>query len=243
MAVFLGAKVTGTWNEWLMNASPISWMYKFYYLKYLFIILPGTLAGEWMLKDQGNYNPKNQRWFGLLPLLLLLVNLIGLFNRWLVPNLIISALLCGLLIWLSFQSNDNKNSRQHFILAGTYLLMLGLFFEAYEGGIKKDSSTYSYYFVTSGLAFFFLVSLRAISFSSIGSSINQYLSLNGRNPMVAYVAGNLLLTPLLHITQLQPTFNQLNQYGWLGFLKGILFTGVVSLITIYFTRRKWFWKT
>lgn len=243
MAVFLGAKVTGTWNEWLMNASPIPWMYKFYYLKYLFIILPGTLAGEWMLKDQGNYNPKNQRWFGLLPLLLLLVNLIGLFNRWLVPNLIISALLCGLLIWLSFQSNDNKNSRQHFILAGTYLLMLGLFFEAYEGGIKKDSSTYSYYFVTSGLAFFFLVSLRAVSFSSIGSSINQYLSLNGRNPMVAYVAGNLLLTPLLHITQLQPTFNQLNQNGWLGFLKGILFTGVVSLITIYCTRRKWFWKT
>lgn len=30
-------------------------------------------------------------------------------------------------------------------------------FEAFEGGIRKDYSTYSYYFVTSGLAFFALL--------------------------------------------------------------------------------------
>ena len=35
--------------------------------------------------------------------------------------------------------------------AGTYLILLGLAFEAYEGGIRKDPSTYSYYFLASGL--------------------------------------------------------------------------------------------
>ena len=39
----------------------------------------------------------------------------------------------------------------------TFLLLLGLCFEAYEGGIKKDISTYSYYFVCSGLALFCLI--------------------------------------------------------------------------------------
>ena len=42
-------------------------------------------------------------------------------------------------------------------VAGAYLLMLGLFFEAYEGGIRKDDSTYSYYFVTAGLAFMAMI--------------------------------------------------------------------------------------
>lgn len=31
-----------------MNYSPIPWMYSFYYLKYLFIIIPGSIAGEYL---------------------------------------------------------------------------------------------------------------------------------------------------------------------------------------------------
>jgi hypothetical protein len=32
------------------NYTPLPWMYKFYYLKYLFIIIPGTIAGEWLME-------------------------------------------------------------------------------------------------------------------------------------------------------------------------------------------------
>jgi hypothetical protein len=39
---------------------------------------------------------------------------------------------------------------------GTFWLILGFFFEAYEGGIKKDHPTMSYYFVTTGLAHYHL---------------------------------------------------------------------------------------
>lgn len=130
-----------------------------------------------------------------------------------------------------------------FWAAGFYLLLLGLFFEAFEGGIKKDPSTYSYYFVTSGLAFFMLMGFWGLTGSRRGSSLNNYLSLNGRNPMVAYVAGNLLLTPVLHLTGAVRFFDSLNGNAWTGFLKGVLFTGIVSLITVFFTKRKWFWKT
>ena len=48
MAVFLGSKTDGSWVKVLMNYSPIPWMYSFYYLKYLFIIIPGSIAGEYL---------------------------------------------------------------------------------------------------------------------------------------------------------------------------------------------------
>jgi hypothetical protein len=35
----------------------------------------------------------------------------------------------------------------------------------------------------------------------------------------------------------------MNANAGLGFLKGILFTGIVSFITIGFTKKGWFWKT
>jgi predicted acyltransferase len=121
--------------------------------------------------------------------------------------------------------------------------LLGLFYEAYEGGIRKDHSTYSYYFVTSGLAFFMLILLMQLQHFTAGMKVINYLSLNGKNPMVAYVAGNLLLTPILQLTGIYPLWSEMNTFTALGFLKGVLFTGIVSLITVYFTKQKWFWKT
>jgi hypothetical protein len=61
--------------------------------------------------------------------------------------------------------------------------------------------------------------------------------------MVAYVAGNLIVLPLLSITQLKPYWTAMQQNIVMGCLKGIVFTAVVSLITIFFVKKKWFWKT
>ena len=67
--------------------------------------------------------------------------------------------------------------------------------------------------------------------------------INGRNPMVAYVAGSLLLMPLLHLTGAVKFFDAMNTNAWIGFLRGVLFTAIVSLVTIFFTKKKLFWKT
>ncbi len=48
--------------------------------------------------------------------------------------------------------------------------------------------------------------------------------------MVAYVAGNLLLLPLLHLTgAISLVYGDAAQPCATGFLSGILFTGIVSL--------------
>ena len=140
-------------------------------------------------------------------------------------------------------SIGKNNLLYKYFSAAAYLLLLGLCFEAYEGGIRKDHSTYSYYFVTSGLAFFMLIGFTCINKSKVGNAINDFLALNGRNPMVAYVAGSLLLIPIMQLTGVNKYFDAMNTNAFVGFLRGVLFTGIVSLITIFFTKKGWFWKT
>ena len=88
-----------------------------------------------------------------------------------------------------------------------------------------------------------LIGFNGLALNKFGRGINNFLSLNGRNPMVAYIAGNLLLQPILHLTRANLLFESMNVNPVLGFLKGVLFTGIVSLITILFTKKGWFWKT
>ncbi len=245
MAIFLGAKEKGSWNEMFFNYSPLTWLYKFYYLKYLFIILPGTLAGEWLLQAAKEPKIKTPNTgillISLLCFSLVLSNVTLLFGRLLILNLVLTTVLC-LTVYFLLRKTQVEMLKK-FGNAGFYLLLLGLAFEAFEGGVKKDVSTYSYYFVTAGLAFYMLIGLYGCQFATISAKALAVAGLAGRNPMVAYVAGNLLLIPLLNLTGTIDWLNQMKSNVYLGFLRGILFTGIVACITILFTRKGWYWKT
>lgn len=242
MAIFLSGKTAGSWQEIFLNTSLFPWMYKFYYLKYLFIIIPGTFAGEYMQQyTNENLSAKTHRITGMLLFLAIVVNIYLLYSRMLIINVWITI---SIIIAVSVLLKNSRNTLCfHLFSLGSYLLLLGLFFEAFEGGIKKDSSTYSYYFVTAGLASYMLVFFYSWQQTSIGTAFNSYLATNGKNPMVAYVAGSLLLTPLLKLTGTQSWLDMLNINAYTGFLKGVIYTGIISLITFGFTRQKWFWKT
>jgi hypothetical protein len=257
MAVFLASKepMDGWAKDFFqfnaIGAFKFDWLYKFYFLKYLFIIIPGTVAGEMMMQEMkneklemknGKLNASTENLLLLISVVLVIMNLYGLFTRILGVNLMIAAALCVAALYLLKEAVKESLYKQ-LASAGTYLLLLGLFFEAYEGGIKKDPSTYSYYFVTGGLAFYTLIAFSIMAKRSYLSSVSTYLSLNGKNPMVAYVAGNLVLLPLLQLTQTKQYWDAMNQSFFMGLMKGVVFTGIVSLITILFVKRKWFWKT
>lgn len=250
-AVFIGGKNAESWNAIIFNFSPFPWLYTFYFLKYLFIIIPGTFAGEWLLRslryNNTNMDGENKKLIigiSLLSLLLIVTNVIFLFARYLLLNLCITITVFFVIYTLLKKADKRTVLLMHrFFGAGVFLLLLGLFLEAAEGGIKKDPSNYSYYFVTGGLSFFMLILFYGMAQIKWTNAIVHYLSLNGRNPMVAYVAGSLFVTPMLHLTGLIVYFNGMNSNAWIGFLRGVLFTAIVSLITILFVKRGWFWKT
>ncbi|MEG1701193.1 MAG: DUF5009 domain-containing protein, partial [Alistipes sp.] len=66
----------------------------------------------------------------------------------------------------------------------------------------------------------------------------------GQNPMVAYVAADLLIIPVLQLAGLfTPLVAVCHTSPWLGFLQGVVLTSLVLLVTMFFTRIRWFWRT
>lgn len=252
MAVFLVSGTDG-WVKDFFNYSPLPWAYKFAYLKYLFIVIPGSIAGEYLYdwinspkeesKDNGRTNLQAYL-ITALSLAVIVCNVVLLFTRQLTLNLALTVVLCiACHFVLKMTSTNFSIFWKRLFIAGTYCLMLGLFFEAYEGGIRKDPSSYGYYFVTSGLAFFALILFSTICdyFKCIKST--KFLVMAGQNPMIAYVTTSLVVIPLLTITHLIDLFEPFNATAFLGFLRGFIVTSITVLITMFFTKLKWFWRT
>lgn len=254
MAVFLGKNLEGSFVSEIYNFTPLAWMYKFEYLKYLFIVLPGSIAGEYLMEwmnarkrieqkpDVKEQNVSYQILF--ISVILIIVNLCCLYNRWLQVNLFINVALIayGYLI-LRKNVTVNEQLWEKLFVAGSYLILLGLFFEAYQDGIKKDPSTYSYYFLTSGLAFMAMIVFHIICDYYKYRRATSFLVMSGQNPMIAYVATGLFSVPLLSLTSIYSVFDFFQHNAWLGFLQGVILTAIAVLVTMFFTKIKWFWRT
>ncbi|NJR66309.1 MAG: DUF5009 domain-containing protein, partial [Leptolyngbyaceae cyanobacterium CRU_2_3] len=126
---------------------------------------------------------------------------------------------------------------------GNLLVSLGLAFEPFQAGIKKDPSTYSYYFVTVAIAFFLLIFLTILIERLHQQKWIQWLIDNGKNPMIAYVAFANLLWPILQLLGWEDWIVAYTGTPILGVLKGIIYTLPIMLLTRFCTRQKFFWKT
>jgi predicted acyltransferase len=240
------------WVKELWGSSPIPWLFQFYYLKYLFIVIPGTIAGDLILQwTQSPEDPEDiqkprvqQRFWliGLSMVMLCLVLLVGLQSR----AVLLTTLMCGAIgavTWLLFvplQGSTGKLIKQLYQW-GLYWLALGLCFEPFQGGIHKDPSTYSYYFVTVAIALFLLIALTTlIQFFHWRPWL---LIDNGQNPMIAYVAFANLLWPILQLTGLEDWLLEITNSPIMGAVKGLIYTLPIAFLTSAFTRLKLFWRT
>jgi predicted acyltransferase len=247
---------TDGWVHDLWKFSPLPWIYHLYYLQYLCLVIPGTIAGDlilqWTRRDVSAEKISAARSWPLLQYLLILLTmislllavLIGLKARWLMETAWLAFTLC-FLGWLLLQNPLNETERlfQKLFNWGIYWLVLGLIFEPWEGGIKKDHPTLSYYFVTSGLA---ICTFVAFSIWIDVFRQKRWLRLlidNGQNPMIAYAGINNFITPVLALTGGGALLTQFATTPWRGFWKGAIITLLLALTVSFLTRRKIFWRT
>ena len=319
VALFMAAHTANSWPALLIHTSWLPWLYLPAYQEYLLIIIPGTVAGEWIAQwlekmkandtSKGlvdNYQKKNEAVLengnkvkndekavlenenkvrtrreemkdkenalalpvALLSLALIVVNVVLLFGRHLVANLVATMVLTALTAWLlrsrreagttgveaAKQETSNQKSSsapasptlhfwQRLSSAGAYLLLLGLCLESYEGGIRKDDVTLSYLFVTCGLAFYALLLLTVVCDHWHVRWLCAPLEMVGKNPMVAYVSASMVIIPVLILTHIYPYIDALSSQPLTGFLKGVLLTALCMALTAWFTHKRWFWKT
>ncbi|MGB3558345.1 MAG: DUF5009 domain-containing protein [Geitlerinemataceae cyanobacterium] len=254
LAVLLALRLSSTADGWvasLWSSSPIPWLFQFDYLKYLFIVIPGTMVGDLLIswrqqsRDEGFYWTRNR--YLLLSLLLgttILSVLVGLQSRWVWQITIVVTLL---LFWGDRFVQSPKVATEKLIATlyrwGLYLTIFGLCLEPYQGGIKKDSATFSYFFVTTGISIFILILLTiAIEKFNLRSRL-QILIDNGRNPMIAYVGFGNLLLPLLNITGIQQKIADVNLSVEFKLILAAIYTIGLAILVSSLTRLKLFWRT
>jgi uncharacterized membrane protein YeiB len=133
MAVFFAFRLTadaeGSWNQWIWNFNPViilpeniqsalyigsQWLYQMDFLKYLLIVLPGTIAGDLLVHwfadndDKKAKLPAKNRMRAAMLLMIAFVvsNLICLFGRYLEINILLNIIFW--FCWLVFVPPSNS---------------------------------------------------------------------------------------------------------------------------------------
>ena len=249
--IWLTQDLDGSWTNSIWEfPSSLEWMYQFAFLKYLCIVLPGSVLGDLLLKYKGDTiagrkTTQINALIGSLCFLFLLVNLYGLFTRQILLTLILNTAMgiLGMYLLRNPVTEREQLFRQLFGW-GTFFLLLGIVFEPIDGGIKKDPSSFSFWFLTSGLGFYTFILCEIITEKLKDNPVWRSIIHSGQNPMVAYVAIAFLVSPLLSLTHVYWIFEELREINvYLGVVKAIVMTAAVVILTSFITRKGWLWRT
>lgn len=251
LAFRLTHTIDGSWTKFIWDVSPLPEVYRFYFLQYLFIVIPGTIIGDLFMKrmnsnvaSEPDSDARQKILQGALMLLFIIFNLTTFYNRWLILNVIGNLVLVftGFALFRNEEGELNKLYKTIFKWSSLWLA-LGIIFEPLEGGIKKDPSNLSYYFVTAGLAGCMIIFFSAVADYFGKSKYLQLLIDNGKNPMIAYISGSNLMMPLLALTGVSTLMNYLLINPYMGFIKGVIFTLLCAYATKFFTKKNLFLRT
>ncbi len=238
----------GTWTRGL-TTSPWPWLFQFAFLKHLVVVVPGLVVGDWLLTQRppaaasplaaagplaAPALPTHDGRVALLAGLLVVLNLTLLYGRHTALNAALTAAL--LLGGWRLARRGPPLAACAWPLA-TALLLLALCLEPLQGGIRKDPSTFSYAVVCAGLSVLTLLALAAAK-----GPLLHWLAAHGRNPLLAYVAGALVVLPLLHLSGLHAAWNALAATSAGAVAKGLSFTAAVSLLTLAAQRFGVVWR-
>ncbi len=248
-AFWLSATVDGSWTQKLWNWSPCDWAVRFSYIRKILVVIPGSIAGDmlyqWMNRpsDGKEASKCSAVSMMLLSLGIIIACLVCLYNRWSFAAFATTGVLL-IAGWYVVRNLAGSGElwKNLWILAAC-MLVVGLLLEPFQDGIKKANPTISYFFISGGLATCALIFFHVICDYFACRKSTSWLVMPGQNPMLAYVAMDLLVWPVLHITGLSSLLSVFKVNPWMGFLQGIVLTSLPILVTMYFTKKKWFWRT
>lgn len=255
LVAFRMAHAHADWIDWLWSSSPLPWIFRAEYLQYLLIVLPGTLVGDRLTAgirpaesdDAGARGAAAQRGAvvacAAACLAIIVLTLAGLQARHVAETAVACATL-GVIGGGLLLRHPGKHDRLLAELFGVGImwLLLGLLCEPFEGGIRKDRATLSYYFVTAGLACLALLFFHVLMGRLNARRALGWLIATGQNPLLAYAGIRSLLAPLVMLTGLERVLVDALPTPWLGVLRAAIKTGMLAAVVAFCTRRRVCWR-
>lgn len=226
--------------------SPVPAVFRLEFHKYLLLVLPGSMVGDWLRasrSDPASHVFLSDRWIvGLSALGLGVGACVGLLGR----DLGMTAITCGLFGLAGFLGLRSESSSYRRIGSfGLLMLAIGLAMEPLGGGIRKDPTTISYFFVTGGLACWGLLFFNALERGTAWPSkaVLQSFAVAGANPMIAYIAITNLVPGVARLSGIHGWANEQpwSPWGFAGY--GLAQTVAVGIVAAVCTRSKIFMRT
>lgn len=251
VAMYLGARQDG-WLQQFWYGSPFPALIEPTQLSLLCVVIPGTIAGDNLLRwmrsaalPGGGARSWAAGRVGLLASICILITplvVFGLYNRWVAETTgVVGALLvCGFLL-VRYPRTAGETLLRQLYLWGAVWLLLGLFLEPSEGGIKKVPETLSYFFTVTGTTSLLLVAMAALV-DVLGKRrfVSTLIDL-GHNPLLCYVLFTVFLNSVFElIPALRPV---LQGSPGESVLRSIIATIIAVILVRVATRRRIFWRT
>lgn len=221
----------------------IGWIFRWEFLQYLMVALAGSVAGDMILRRREEQKTethlKSDVWMASLALLTAVFQLWGLYTRHVTADFMISAASAIIFLIIAFR---HKALWSDITTLGYLMMLVGIAFDPIDGGITKDHCNLSYMMTTAGMAA--IVTGFLICMETRFGMKARWFSECGQNPMMAYTVTNFLTAPVLSaIGLLQLIDSWAFGSPFMGIVRGLFITGLMMAVTIFFTRRKIFWRS
>ena len=247
-AMFLGSRDDGWLQQW-WYASPVPWAFAPSRLALLTIVIPGTIAGDAVLRWMRSSETAAAGWsagrllsaaflaFAFTPLIV-----VGTYTRevHITTQLCLGMALGGLFL-TSGPTNSLERAVRSLFLWGAIWILLGMFMEPFQGGIKKVPETLSYFFTIAGITTMLLVSLMVLV---DGLAKRRWLSPLidvGHNPLLMYVVLSIGLTCALEL--IEPLRGVMRSTPAQSLARSVIETTIAVLIVRFASRRRVYWRT
>lgn len=229
--------------EFIPSCGCISWFFSYDFLQYLLIALPGSIVGDMIMSNAKEQNKvetgRNQTIAGWLAIAAVLLQLWGLFSRNVLGDFIISAVMAGGFIALTWK---DKSISTRVGIIGFILMLIGIALDPIDGGITKDHCNLSYLSTTCGMA---ALATSWLLMLELGFNVRgKFLAGVGQNPMIAYTITNFIIGPVLNLLGLLPLLYSIAEGSqfW-GVMQGVIITLLMMCGTYAFTKLKLFWRS
>ncbi len=252
VALYLGAKEDGWLQQWWYS-SPVPWAFQPSRLSLLTVVIPGTIAGDvilrWMRVAQAKDDPdpmtwSNARLAGLAAICAVItpIVVVGLYNRQgaLTLQACLALAAAGFLL-VRKPATPAEHMLRSLFLWGAMWLLLGLALEPFEGGIKKEPETLSYFFTVTGTTLLLLAGMTALTDGLKRSNAVRVLIDVGQNPLLAYVLFTVLLNSVFELTPPMRSFLQATPAQSVA--RSIVSTVVTIALVCYVSRKRIYWRT
>jgi predicted acyltransferase len=156
-------------------------------------------------------------------------------------TILCAALIVGGAFLVHAPGNPTERMMRSLFIWASAWLMIGLFLDPFEGGIRKVPDTLSYFFTITGTTSMLLVALTAIVDAL---KRRQWVSLLidlGHNPLMLYVMYTILINSILEL--IPPMRGMLRASFGEAMVRSFLSVAAVVLIVRYMSRKRIYWRT